>query len=278
MALEKTLSLIDIAGSEKRWQAYQDTAAKMLPNKIDKGRYMAMYLGILKGFLVNPKVTNKKSILNCAFNAPKLGLMPDPVFGQIYFIPYKGVLTYQIGYRGMITMADRAGLRVRAGLVYAKDEFEFYEDEVGQHFKHRPLLKEKERGIEICAYSAFQDVRTGFNQIQVMESFHIDEIKKMVIARMRDGQTPWKDPLFEPEMRKKTAIRRHAKTEPFSDEIARVTTHEENDERGIETAEGHGELEGVLDPDYPDPSSEAGKALSAELDSIELQQGELPFK
>jgi recombination protein RecT len=271
MVSEKLFTLVDIAGSEKRWQAYQETAAKMLPDVIEKGRYMAMYLNVLKGFICNPKVTNKKSILSCAFNAPKFGLLPDPVFGQIYFIPYKGVLTYQLGYRGMITMADRAGLRVRAGIVYDKDEFDYFEKEDGQHLLHRPILSEKERGKEICIYSCFQHVKTGFNQIQVMESYHVDEIKKMVLARMKDSDTPWKNPVFEPEMRKKTGIRRHAKTEPFSEEITRATEHEEQDERGIETIDNHGELEGIID-DYPDPSSDAGKKLNAELDAKAEQE------
>lgn len=276
MTLEKTLSLIDLAGSEKRWKDYQDTAAKMLPDTVEKARYMTMYLNILRGFLSNPKVTNKKSILSCAFNAPKFGLLPDPVFGQIYFIPYKGVLTYQLGYRGMITMADRAGLRVRAGIVYEKDEFDYFEKEDGQHFIHRPMLSEKERGKEICVYSCFQHVKTGFNQIHVMESYHVDEIKKMVLARMGSSGSPWKDPLFEPEMRKKTGIRRHAKTEPFSEEIIRATEHEEQDERGIETVDVHDELDGILDA-YPDPASDEGKRLDAELNAAAAGQQDLPF-
>jgi recombination protein RecT len=276
MVSEKLLTLVDLAGSEKRWNAYQETASKMLPDKIDKGRYMTMYLNVLRGFLTNPKVINKHSILACAFNAPKFGLLPDPVFGQIYFIPYKGVLTYQLGYRGMITLADRAGLRVRAGIVYEKDEFDYFEKEDGQHFLHRPIISEKERGKEICVYSCFQNATTGFNQIQVMESYHVDEIKKLVLARMKDSDTPWKNPLFEPEMRKKTGIRRHAKTEPFSEEIARATEHEEQDERGLEAVDVHGELGNILGDD-PDPSSEAGKALSSELDERAAAQQDLPF-
>jgi len=279
MGLEKILSLVDLAGSEQRLKSYNETIIKMLPQDINQNRYMAMYTNMAKGFANNNRITKKESILSCLFNAPKLLLNPDPVMGQIYFIVYNGVLTYQVGYKGMITMAHRAGLRVRAGLVYEKDEFDYFEKEDGQHFLHRPLISEKDRGKEICVYSCFQDEKSGFNQIQVMESFHVDEIKKMVLARMKGASTPWTDKLFEPEMRKKTGIRRHAKTEPFSEYIARVIEHEESDERGVNTIDKHEELDGILDNvEMPDPSSEEGKKLSAELDAVAAaQQGSLPF-
>jgi phage RecT family recombinase len=276
MGIGKILSMIDLAGSEKRLKAYQEVAAKILPKHIDPNKYMALYINIAKGFANNEKVTKKDSILKCLFNAPKLGLNPDPVFGQIYFIPYKGVLTYQTGYRGMITMADNAGLRVRAGIVYEKDEFDYFEKEDGQHFLHRPILSEKNRGKEICVYSAFQDVKSGFNQIQVMESYHVDEIKKLVLARMKDASTPWKDPLFEPEMRKKTGIRRHAKTEPFSESIARVIEHEEKDERGEETVDNHEELDGILDA--IDIGGEAHDQEQPDDATLPIDQQALPFK
>lgn len=234
MTLNSTLSLIDVAGSERNWNRYKQSIETIVPTQYRKNvkRYTEMFLHIANIHMRNEKVTNKKSILTCMYNAPALGLNPDPIFGHIWFIPYKGVLTYQIGYKGMIQTSYNSGLisNVRANLVYENDEFDYYEDEKGQHYLHRP--KFGKRGKEICGYSIFEDMQ-GIPHFHIMESEHIDGIKKMVLARMNGRQTPWIDPLFEPEMRKKTIIRRHWKTEPMSSEIARAINHEENTENGI---------------------------------------------
>lgn len=264
MSINNVLSLIDLAGTEKRYNDYKNTISSILPKHIDKNRYMSIYLEIAKKMLVNDSVTNKKSILSCLFNAPKFGLNPDPIMGQIYFIPYKGKLTYQVGYKGMITLAGNAGIRVRSNLVYEKDEFDYFEKEDGQHFHHRPLLQENNRGKEICAYSVFTDTNTNYHQIHVMESKHIDDIKKIVLARMGKSKTPWLDKLFEPEMRKKTCVRRHSKTEPFSEQITQIIHHEEENEMGISNVQKHVELDNILENEiFPDVETENSKLLNS---------------
>lgn len=143
MGLEKVLTLIDVAGSKEKYLQYKGVVEKMLPKSIDASRYSAMYMQIANNFINNQAVTDKKSVLTCLFNAPKLGLNPDPVFGHIYFIPYKGVLTYQIGYRGMVKLSENSGkvINVRAGLVYEKDNWHYHEDENGQHYHLEPSLE-----------------------------------------------------------------------------------------------------------------------------------------
>ena len=289
MSESKILSMVDVLGSQKKYDNYKNVVEKTLPDGLKKEsvRYWAMFTQMAQTFINDPKVTDKRSVLNCLFNAPKLGLNPDPIFGHIYFIPYAGKLTYQLGYKGMIALARRSGkvTNVRSGLVFEKDQWDYFEDEKGQHFIHRPdyKLEEKQRGKEICAYSIFDD-ENGIPHIHVMESYHIDKIKKLVLARTKNG--PWSDPLFEPEMRKKTAIRRHWKTEPVSYEIAQEIEIEEAQERGEFIQKKHEELAEVFDApvsesqnDMPDPNSPEGKALSAELD-LQAAQSEkaLPFK
>lgn len=284
MSVQKIMSLVDLAGTKDRWNAYQKSVLNVMPLnfKRDSKRYFSIYAQMMKEFLTNPKITNKQSILTCMFNAPKLGLNPDKVFGHIWFIPYKGVLTYQIGYRGMIQLSFNSGKisQVYADLVYEKDEWDFYRNETGQHYLHRPKLTEKERGREICGYSIFEDIG-GTPHIHIMDTYHIDEIKKLVLARMKDSSTPWKDHLFEPEMRKKTVIRRHWKTEPMSAEIAEAIETEEKNESGEVPSEKDTEkaFDNILES--VEPGSEEGKKLSQELDmqaAAESDQGALPFK
>jgi recombination protein RecT len=228
------LSLVDMGLSEAKWERYKQQIFNVMPShfKKDHKRYLQMYVSLANRFMKDEKVSNKKSILSCLYTAPTLGLNPDPVFGHIFFIPYKGVLTYQIGYKGMIQLSLNSGKirSIRSNLVYANDEFDYYEDEKGQHYLHRPKFGKK--GPEICGYSIFEDTYNT-PHFHVMESERIEAIKKIVLSRMKGRQTPWSDPVFEPEMRKKTVIRRHWKTEPMSSEIAQAIEQEENVENGI---------------------------------------------
>lgn len=275
--MSNVLSLVDIAGSQENWIAYQKSIQTMLPGKDVKEarRYLYMYRQIMNKFMVDPKVTNKKSILTCMYNAPKFQLNPDPVFGHIWFVPYKGVLTYQLGYKGMIAMSLRSGkvINVRSSLVYQNDEWDYYEDETGQHYIHRPKF-EKDRGEEVCGYSIFTDKNSRPN-IHVMETSHINEIKKLVLARMKNG-SPWSNKLFEPEMRKKSVVRRHWKYEPMSIDIAEAIENEERNESGdaMSEEEHKNTLENIIenvdvaDNEYPDIGTEEGKKLDAELNGM----------
>ena len=133
---------------------------------------------------------------------------------------------------------------------------------------------QEKRGQEVCGYSIFTDDK-GRPNIHVMESGHIDEIKKMVLARMKNSPTPWTNPLFEPEMRKKTVVRRHWKMEPMSAEIAQAIEHEERTEAGdvISKEETDKLMDEILNnADLPEPGSEEGKKLSAELDALAMKQ------
>jgi recombination protein RecT len=244
--IQKVLSLVDMVGSEQKFKAYKGAVEKTIPKTIDFGRYWQMYVQIMQGFYKQTNVSDKDSILSCMFNAAKLGLNPDPVFGQIYFIPYKGVLTYQLGYKGMIELSRRSGVikNVRAGLVYEKDNWEYYEDEKGQHYKIEPALAELDRGKELFGYSIFTD-QDGNPHIHIMTTKHIDGIKKMVLART--PSSPWGNPLYEAEMRKKTVTRQQWKTEPWSVDVIRATENEEAIERGEVKKENHVELAGIVE-------------------------------
>lgn len=288
MGIDNILNLVDLAGGEDRYKRYVNSVKNVLPAQVrkDSPRYWSMYVQLMNTFLNDPYVTNKKSILSCMYNAPKFGLDPDPIFGHIFFIPYKGTLTYQLGYKGMVKLSLNTGkvINVRSGLVYENDEWDYYEDEKGQHYIHRRKFGE-DRGKELCGYSIFTD-NNNIPNIHVMDSVHINAIKEMVLARMKGRKTPWTDPIGEPEMRKKTVTRRHWKLEPMSAEIAEAITNEELTEAGetISKEEHERIIDEILtkgavqkEDDFPDPQSEEGKKLSAELDSVAASQEQLPF-
>ena len=257
-SLDKTLSMLDVLGSEANYFKYKTTLEKTLPQSLsgEKDRYWMMYAKIAQQFISDPKISDKKSVLNCMFNAVKLGLSPDPIFGYIYFVPYKGVLTYQVGYKGMVRLSLNTGAitSVRTGIVYKKDTWHYHEDEYGQHYMHEPNFYQRPGtdNQELLVYSIFTS-STGKHDIHVMPSYHVDEIKKMVLART--PHSPWSNPVFEPEMRKKTCLRRHWKMQPMSVEIAGVIESEEANERGELKNIVHDELKDIIPESLEIPDS-----------------------
>lgn len=261
--VNKACSLIDMVGSQDKFNRYQSAVKNTLPKGTEFGRYWAMYVQIMQACYANTKVMKKETILPCLFNAAKYNLNPDPAFRQIFFIPYSGELTYQMGYMGMIQLAYNSGkvISIHTGLVYENDEQDFFMDEKGQHFLWRPNLKlavtKKDRGRELFGFSCF--TKKEGSSYHIMESYHIDDIKKLVLARMGTSSTPWKNELFEPEMRKKTVLRRHCKTEPMSYEILKATDYEEGLERGEIKKENIPELAGIVEgmvKDFEEPEKE----------------------
>lgn len=65
------------------------------------------------------------SVLSCCLQAASLGLEIGGPMGQCYMVPYGSQATFQIGYRGMITLAFRSGeiANIYAAVVREKDKF-----------------------------------------------------------------------------------------------------------------------------------------------------------
>lgn len=142
------------------------------------------------------------SIVQSAYRAAMLNLSPDPVLGEAYIVPYKGVATLQIGYKGMIKLALRGGIRK----IYAQivREGEAFTATLGIHpdLTHTPGYGE---GQPTHAY-AVAWLASGEVDFEVLAWAEVMAIK----ARSKAGNNgPWvTDPA---EMAKKTAIRRLCK-------------------------------------------------------------------
>lgn len=80
--------------------------ASLLPADFGPDKMVAMVLG---SFRKNPDLfgCTHESILACMFECAKLQLAPDTPQGMCHLIPYKGVCTFQLGYRGAVVLAAR---------------------------------------------------------------------------------------------------------------------------------------------------------------------------
>jgi recombination protein RecT len=191
---------------------------KALPNTITPERFTRIVLSA---------ISNNKQLQQCTpnsflagmMNAAQLGLQPNTPTGEAYLIPYrnKGTLEcqFQIGYRGLVSLAYRSGQvkTVYAEAVRENDEFEY---ELGLEPKliHKPA--KKDRGEITYFYAVFKLVNGG-EGFSVMSKDDMDKHMRKFSKAAQSGFSPWTTN-YE-EMGKKTVIKRVLKLAPLSSDI-----------------------------------------------------------
>jgi len=152
-----------------------------------------------------------ESVMTCA----QLGFEINTPLGHAYILPYKGVATLIIGYKGYMDLAFRSGQLsgFQAEAVYEKDYFEFRLG-LNPKLEHIPADVE-DRGALKYAY-AVADLKGGghvwrvLNRAQVMKA-------KASSPSAGSNYSPWKS--HEEAMWRKTAIRALSSVMPLSSEL-----------------------------------------------------------
>lgn len=172
---------------------------------------------ILGEFRKNPKLMecSKASIFDGIMRAAQDGL---ELGIDAHLLPYKGKATYIPNYKGLLKLIRRSKEvgTINVQLVYEKDEFEIY---LGTETKvlHKPFIG-SDRGPIIGAYCVAEIKGAGY-QIEFMTDEQLNAIKKR--SPSADfSSSPWKTD--EPEMKRKTVLRRASKYLPMSVEVART--------------------------------------------------------
>ena len=97
------------------------------------------------------QVTNK-NLINCDLNSiikngieiVRLGLNPNPNFGQAYIVSFKNTATLQIGYKGFISLGYRNGWIFRAVCVYSCDKFDIEFAGISDKIIFKPNFDERQ--------------------------------------------------------------------------------------------------------------------------------------
>lgn len=146
------------------------------------------------------------SIYNAAATAATLDLPINQNLGFAYIIPYKGLAQFQIGWRGLVQLAQRTGqyLKINAIEVY-ENQFKSYNsltEELAADFNIEGEGK-------IVGYAAYFKLLNGFEK-----TTYWSVIKVMAHAKKysqaynsEKGITPWKDKDQVHEMGKKTVLK-----------------------------------------------------------------------
>lgn len=192
-----------------------------LPSVITGERFARMVLTAMSN---TPKLASctPKSFLGAMMQAAQLGLEPNTPLGEAYLIPFMnhGTLEcqFQVGYKGMISLAHRSGLYVQAHEVHENDEFDV---EYGLEPKlvHKPVFKD--RGPVIAYYGVWKD-KDGISGFEIMSKEDVEAHSRKYSQSYGKGFSPWKSNFDE--MAKKTVIKKALKYAPLTTEFIRGIT------------------------------------------------------
>lgn len=194
---------------------------KVLPATMTPERFTRITLNALSN---NPKLmeTTPKSFLSAMMSAAQAGLEPNSPLGEAYLLPYRNhgqmECQYQIGYKGLLTLAHRAGTNAEARTVYENDEFS-YEYGLNPKLNHKPALKD--RGDAIAYYAVWRNGESwGF------EVWSVEDVQKHAKRFSKAyGSGPWQT---DPEsMSKKTVLKAALKYAPLSIEVSKQISNDE---------------------------------------------------
>lgn len=192
-----------------------------LPSVITGERFARMVLTAMSN---TPQLASctPKSFLGAMMQAAQLGLEPNTPLGEAYLIPFRnhGTLEcqFQVGYKGMISLAHRSGLYVQAHEVYENDEFDV-EYGLDPKLVHKPVFND--RGNVVAYYGMWKDKDGNFG-FEVMSREDIEAHARKYSQSYGKGFSPWKTNFDE--MAKKTVIKKALKYAPLTTEFIRGVT------------------------------------------------------
>lgn len=204
-------------------EAQKEQIKKAFPREVNVDRVIRIIVTALSREPILAKCT-PVSILGCAIQSAQLGLEPDSVLGQCYFIPFynsqKKVYEAQlvVGYRGYIDLAYRSGMvkSIFASDVKKGDEFS-YEYGSNQFLKHIPKHQEK-TSISwddiIGSYAYIYTIQGGF-VFKVLDKLELEIARSY--SKSHSEKSAWN--LRPNIMAMKTSLRQLNKFMPLSPQL-----------------------------------------------------------
>ena len=172
------------------------------------------------------------SVLSCIMKCAALGMEPSAVdgLGRAYILPFSNGKTHRmeatfiLGYKGIIDLARRSGqlVSIHAQAVYQGDDFDYWEDEDGQHFKFRPDRNAEHAPDKLTDVYVTAKLVGGGKVFEHMTKAEVEAIRRRSKA---SNNGPWVTD-YE-AMALKTVIRRSARYLPMSTETQEAVAADE---------------------------------------------------
>jgi recombination protein RecT len=204
--------------------------ALALPSHVTPERFTRVAVTVLR---TDPKLQacSLPSIISGLMQAAQLGVEIGGVRQQSYLVPrWNSKLgcqeaTFQVGYRGMIDLAARAGITVAVDEVCEKDVID-YELGTNAYLRHKPALFDRGGTIGYYAVATFRDGRPPVFAILGRQEAerHRD---RFAASKTKDGVIygPW-DTDFD-AMARKTVVRQLLNYLPQSIEVQQALSADE---------------------------------------------------
>ncbi len=155
---------------------------------------------------------NPASLIGAVMQSAQLGLSPDSVLGEAYFLPFKGIVTFVPGYRGLIKLAYQSEqiAKISARVVRKGDDFTFSYGlkEKLEHVPKAPLTE------PLTHVYATGKIKGGEVNFLVMTREEVEAVRARSPSARSGRSSPWQSDYDAMAM--KTALRRLCKTLPTS--------------------------------------------------------------
>jgi recombination protein RecT len=160
---------------------------------------------------------NWESIYQAAITAATLDLPINPNLGFAYIVPYGGQAQFQIGYKGLIQLAQRTGLFKKLNVSEVKEgevrTFDYLTGEISFDWIQNSTDRVK---AQTAGYVAYFELHNGFSKLIYLSKTEIETHAKKYSKSFNTG--PWKTEFDS--MARKTALKQLlGKYAPLSTEM-----------------------------------------------------------
>ncbi len=191
-----------------------------LPPSVSLDRFTAVTISAINH---NPDLLNaeRNSFYNAVVKAAQDGLLPDGndavlnIYNTKVGEKWVKKVQYQRMVGGIIKLFEKAGIDAFAESVYQNDEFQFWNDNDGQHIVHKPTRLGQPKGERIGAYAVARRPGGRSAIIQVMD---MEDLTKVRAASKSPDKGPWA--VWTERMEQKSALHRLKKRVAAIDEEA----------------------------------------------------------
>lgn len=239
----------------------QESIRKMFESTLQSKapQFMTSLVSVVNGNKSLQKV-DQMSVINSAMIAASLDLPINQNLGYMWLVPYKGVATPQIGYKGYIQLAMRTGQYKKLNAVSAYEGEITAWNELTEDIDYDPS---KRTGDKVIGYIGYFRLLNGFTKTVYWTKEKIDEHRQR-FSKMSSGKQPtgvWKTDFDA--MALKTVLRNMLnKWGPMSTEMATAISQDET-----EPAQ-------VVDGEDVDVASETTENLLADFEKSQSEKQE----
>lgn len=204
-----------------------------------------------------------KDLMMCALNATSLNLPLNKNLGFAYVIAYKGIPSFQIGYKGLIQMAIRTGAYQHLNACVIRDG-EIERNKITGEIKFNGEKPEN----KVVGYLAYLKLISGFSASLYMTEQEMEDhalrFSKMYQSdkQYKSQKSKWSDEKARPKMALKTVLKGLLGTYGvITTDMAKVFEVDNDNESN--SAQRYSEYEDVTN--QPDPVTENKEPKKVEI-------------